>query len=1556
MDPPEAGRATLQEGVMVGEYQVTRLIGAGGMGVVYAGVHPLLDRPVAIKVISDEAAQTDEAAERFLLEARAASSLRHRNIVDVFAFGRLTDGRHYQVMELLEGQALRQVIDARAPLPLPLAAAMVRGILAALRAAERRGIVHRDIKPENVFVSGDLDGPPDELEVKVLDFGLAKVVSGAAGPGSIVGMPVGTPAYMSPEQCRAVEAVDARTDLYSVAVVFYELLTRAVPFRAPSAVEIMSLQLKASPPAPSTMASVPPAVEAVILRGLAKRPDDRFASAAEMQAAVDAAIAGTAPRPAPAPLARSSSDSPAFNAMPGGDGERSSGGDLPRLLGYRFEEKVHDGARNVLFRATRLADGQAMMVKRPREEYPDSAVLARYRREYELSRQVGAPFAVPAEVSATHRSRPYLVFERFEGQPLGTLLRDRLAVGEALSVMVFLARAVGSVHEAGVVHGGLSMDNVLVDFSDRAVRALRLVDFAAATRRDRHAADAVDHRADFRALGALLFELLVGSPPPAEGEPRFPDRLRFQVPGPVMSVAIKLLAGDADERYQSAGGLLRDLERCRKEFEATGAVARFELGQDDATDRLAIPRRLYGRDRELGILRTALERAAAGTRSAVLLSGPSGIGKSALMYELRAAHGLPAGRCLYAAGTCDRQERNLPYAPFVQILRALAPAMAEDVPRWRRAFEEALGPLARLLCDLASELEPIIGALPPLPPLEPLESQIRIHDTVTRALRLFARPGQPLLLFLDDLQWIDSADLALLQAILLDPGLQHLLFVGAHRDSDRLSPVLDKVDRGDVGVEHLPLAAFGEGDVAALVSDALQRRHPEVGPLARLLLQRTGGNPLFVRQYLEHLHRQGLIWFLHGVGTWTFDTARIEETAVTDSIAELLRVKILNTPTTTQELLQAAACIGPRFEVATLALLTGKDGAALTRHLRIALDEGIIRGDERRGSYAFSHERVHRAAYDLMPEGKRRRVHLDLARALLPGHPTDDRLLEVVTHLDEGWDLVESAEERRTGLELNMAAARVAKLKAAHDVALRYLRHVVDHLPDDAWESDYPLTRDLALDRAECEYLAGRRDVAEEIIAAALDHLVDPVERAAAYAISIGIKTNKGRPAEAIRVGVEALAMLGVELRAAPPLQQVAAAILEARRWVEAVPPERLVDRPLITDPRTLAILRIINRVAAPAYFADPGLYTLLHCFVLRLSLEHGHAPESVRGYSVFGMIVSSEFRLYSDGARFGELAIQLSDRLGNAHMKGVSRMLHGCFIGHWSRPLDESLVRLAEAHQYLRDSGDVVLDSFALCFHAVTLWVKGESLARVGEVAQDYLRYLRHVRYRDMVTFMECLQRVVVCLSGGSDGPLTLDGGGFREEQALASLRGYSIKVPLHWFLVARMELYFLYGELDAAARLVEPSREMMPGSRGAIYTAERVFFATLVALGRGQGGGAVDEARWTMALWASSAPENFLAKHLLVEAEAARLDGARSGERATDLYARALEAAREQQNPKLEAMVAELGGRYLLERDRRAEARAYLRHAQYAYALWGAAPKARQLLERHRDLLASP
>jgi len=425
----------------------------------------------------------------------------------------------------------------------------------------------------------------------------------------------------------------------------------------------------------------------------------------------------------------------------------------------------------------------------------------------------------------------------------------------------------------------------------------------------------VDCRSDLYSLGVTLYEMLTGTLPfmasdPMEWvhchiarQPVAPTEQFETIPPPVSAIIMKLLAKTAEERYQTAAGVESDLQRCLDELEGsqpvrhsrstsarittadTSATAdprdplrragthalpeeaqtipEFPLGEHDTPDRLLIPEKLYGRGREIETLLASFDRIVAGALpELVLVSGYSGIGKSSVVNELQKV--LVQPRALFASGKFDLYKRDIPYVTLAQafqgLIRFLLSTSETELQSWRHAFGEALGPNGRLIVDLVPELKLIIGEQPPVTVLPPKDAQARFQLVFRRFIGVFARREHPLVLFLDDLQWLDSSTLDLLEDLLTEPDIRHLLLIGAYRDNEVNSshPLMRKLEemrQAGAVVHRIVLAPLSCEDLEKLIADSLHCEPIRAAPLAQLVHQRTAGNPFFATQFITAADR-----------------------------------------------------------------------------------------------------------------------------------------------------------------------------------------------------------------------------------------------------------------------------------------------------------------------------------------------------------------------------------------------------------------------------------------------------------------------------------------------------------------------------------------------------------------------------------------------------------------------------------------------------------------------------------------------------------------------------
>src|SRR5580692_1158027 len=533
--------------------------------------------------------------------------------------------------------------------------------------------------------------------------------------------------------------------------------------------------------------------------------------------------------------------------------------------------------------------------------------IQRLEHEYALRAELDADWAARPIALTHHNDRMTLVLEDTGGVPLDRLLGRPLDVSHFLRIAIPLAATLRQMHEQCLVHKDIKPANILVD---EASGGVRLTGFGIASRLPReHQVPAppeviagtlaymapeqtgrmnrsVDSRSDLYALGVTYYEMLTGQLPFTAADPmewvhchiaRQPTPLEERVssiPGPLSAIVMKLLAKTAEERYQTAAGLEADLQRCLGEWNTHGRIDPFILGVHDLSDRLLIPEKLYGREREIDSLLASFDRVVAtGASEFVLVSGYSGIGKSSVVNELHQALVPPRG--LYAAGKFDQYKRDIPYATlgqaFQSLVRSLLSRSEVELGRWRDDLREALGPNGQLIVNLVPELELVIGKQPAVTNLPPQDAQNRFQMVFRRFLGVFARKEHPLALFLDDLQWLDAATLDLLEHLVTRAEVRHLLLVGACRDNE-ISPshpllrTLDAIRKAGAFVQEISLAPLAQEDLGRLIADTLSCTPGRAVPLARLVHEKTGGNPFFAIQFISALAEEGLLRFDHDGG------------------------------------------------------------------------------------------------------------------------------------------------------------------------------------------------------------------------------------------------------------------------------------------------------------------------------------------------------------------------------------------------------------------------------------------------------------------------------------------------------------------------------------------------------------------------------------------------------------------------------------------------------------------------------------------------------------------
>ncbi|UQA60706.1 AAA family ATPase [Polyangium aurulentum] len=1293
------------------------------------------------------------------------------------------------------------------------------------------------------------------------------------------------------------------------------------------------------------------------------------------------------------------------------------------LEGHTITEVLFEGDVTTLYRGYRDVDGAPVLVKALNDDYPLAKDVARLRHEFLVMRGLDLP-AVPAALGLVPcRNGAAIVLSDSGKRPLVERMREgRLEIGPALRLGAAIARALEGVHLAGIIHKDIGPPNVLVDEETLEVE---LMGFGHATRlsqEDQRLAApgtlegtlaymapeqtgrmnrVVDHRADLYALGVTLYELFTGSLPFAMDDPLGlvhahiarapapPRELASDLPRAASDIVIKLLAKSADDRYQRARGVEADLAECAAQWEERGFVAPFPLGAHDLGENLVVPQKLYGREAERRELFTAFEAAVSGRLGLVVVTGPGGAGKSALVREL--SRPTVARKGYFAAGGSDALAKGAPCAAMSAALSALVRQILAGptepvcvfVEELLRAFEPHGAPA---LGELVPELAVALGDRAPPVPLPATESQERLAVEVRALLAVAATRERPVVLFLDDLDDADRTSIDLVRALVADGSQRHLLLVVAHRDraeEARPSPLdLRELGRGSVRVTEIALGPLPIGPVRRLLADAVGAPEERVASLADALLVATHGSPFFLREVLRALHAEGFVRFDTRAGAFTWDVELVRRRLGAAEARDFIRERIEALPRGARELVALAACLGQQFDLATLSLAAGRPAPRVAVELWPALEEGLVlplssdyclasvveeggppsAAALREIPYAFSHAHVRDAAGAFVPAEERPALHLRIGRLLVAreGRGIEAAPFAAVRQLNLGASAIVDPEERLSLAKLDLLAGRRAKAAGAFADAMDCFAAGLDAIGerDDVHDLWFTLRCELG----ECAVAFGPADAEIPLDEELTRRARTPTEQAMACKLRVTALVARQRPLDALAAGIEGLALLGIRMPEEEEEQR--AAIAKKLRSIDERLQGRtiasLVFQPRAGDPATVAAMDLLHELFTPAYIASGAAARLIIVELVELSILHGHVEASAFAYVAYGMLLAVGLDRPEEGLAFGDLALALEEEPGGGRLACRVHLTYGA-MSHVRRPRRLALIHFLRAAEGAIACGDLPCLSFATAETLAARFDLGDDLARACDEAERHLALVRGSRDRRVAlgqAALLCLQ-TARCLLGRTSGRTSLTDDTFDEASYARSLETSSARREAFLYHALRTQLSLLHEDFPSAARHALEAAARTASIAGQFAATDHSFYFALALLldrtaapdERAARLAQVDEHIAVLARSAELCPENFERKWLLVSAERARAAGDELS--AMTLFEKAIRAAAESGVCRDEALANELAARFHLDRRRDTVARAYMAEAYQAYLRWGATTKVEQLRERYGFLL---
>ncbi|MDB5056423.1 MAG: multi-sensor signal transduction multi-kinase [Bacilli bacterium] len=1292
-----------------------------------------------------------------------------------------------------------------------------------------------------------------------------------------------------------------------------------------------------------------------------------------------------------------------------------------QIPGYEIKMKIHESVSHIIYRGKDILAKRPVILKMLKTEYPLSADISKIKHEYEITRNLSIPGIVKILTITMFNNAPILVMEDFNGQSLKSYLNGQaLDLSTFLSIALQLVETLGMLQQSQVIHKDLKSDNIIIHPETTEVK---ITDFSISTALSRETTSmfhlnqlegtlgyispeqtgrmnrAIDYRTDFYSLGVTFYEMLAGQLPFQSKDPlelihchiaRKPvplNQMNIKVPQALSDIVMKCLAKNAEERYQSTYGLYADLQKCWDQRDHPDGIPAFIVGEEDRSETLQIPQKLYGREQELLKLQHLFEQVSYGTQEIILISGYSGTGKSSLVYEVHKSiiqkHGY------FIAGKFDQYKRDIPYYCFVSafrdLIRQLLTENEAQIALWKLKLLTAFGQNGSLLIDIIPELKIIVGEQPPVPELPSSEAQNRLQRLFVQFIQVFLQSKRPLCLFFDDLQWADTASLSLLKVLLTDIDGKHFLLIGAYRDQEvkeghPLALTIEEIKKSNVAVNEIKLEPLNLDHISTLISETLHCSILEAIPLANLIDRKTEGNPFFVIQFVKSLYEDHLLAFDFNAGRWRWDITRIEGLDITDNVVELMLQRLLKLSEETRMALKYASCIGNVFNLKTLAIVTGQAVSHTASSLWEALREGLIVPLEDHYkfvhstpeettdwdvTYRFLHDRVQQAAYALIPQQEKQQTHLTIGRLLYERAKTtawDDILFDVANHFNQSIPLLTDVHERNDLAGLNLAAGKKAKASCAYTSASAFFSCGIQLLEPTCWKYQYDLTFALHLELAETQYSCGFFDESEELMRIGLAHAKTRMEKALLFNLMITLHTNMARYQDAVNLGFAGLKLFGISFPAQPGQRAILREYFKSIWLIGRKSIDHLYHLPEMTDPDKIIILQLVNNMAASSFFINPNLYIYGMLNALNLSLKYGLHELSATAFLTYGITLGSVFGNFKLGQKFGELSLRICDKYNNPVIQCKTYFAFANFINHWRNHIQSDVQYLKKSYQLGIESGDLIFSGYAVTFLNQKREFKGDSLIEIGADTEKWLPFLQQRKIADAGLMMLLMQRFVALMQGRTNGVTVLENDQFDEESYVAQLQATLNKVPLHTYYITKLQIHYLFGEYSVAVRMAEQSEALLSAVIGLQSLPKYHFYAALTRAALYSTASAIEQSKLMNQLkghrkklrrWALQCADNFLHLELLVAAEIARLQN--KPQKAAELFDQAIASASSHSYLQIEAIGNELAAQFYIGRGMHKIARSYITEAYYRYHQWGAIEKARVIRAKFPHLLLS-
>ncbi|MGL6269336.1 MAG: AAA family ATPase, partial [Chitinophagaceae bacterium] len=1275
---------------------------------------------------------------------------------------------------------------------------------------------------------------------------------------------------------------------------------------------------------------------------------------------------------------------------------------------YRISTQVQSDSRFITYRAIRETDESNVLLKIPKSSYPSAQVLKNLQQEYKILFNTNHPNIIRAQRIESYENSLALVLDDISGLSLTEIIKNETLSTEAFfSIAIPLTDAVKSLHFHHLIHKNINPSNIYIR-QENGQPILMGFSIASEISREglqpnsRELPDTelayispeqtgrmnrpLDYRTDLYSLGIVFYALLTGkpaftSPDPMEmihshiaKQPKSPHEVKPEIPEIISNIVTRLLSKSTDDRYQSAAGLLFDLQKCADLFKSNSAVEDFKLGERDIHDQFRIPDKLYGRTSELEKLLQSYKHASNGQAELVLVSGYSGVGKSRLVSEIKKTISQSNG--YFISGKFDQFKRDVPLSPlllaFRELILQILTESNEQISLWKTKLTSALGPNGKIITDVIPEVELLIGPQQTVPELPAMEANNRFNSTLNRFVNVFAKREHPLCIFLDDLQWIDSATRQWIETKLTQEELDYFLLIGGYRDNEinsahPLMMMLNRLQQKGVANHEINLQPFDRATLNNMVAEVLVTNPENCTDLSELVYKKTNGNPFFTRQCLLALFESSAIYFDPELHCWQYNLGKALNAEISDNVLDLMYEQIKKLPQPVQYQLKVASCIGNQFNVQLLTQVSEQHLDTTNDQLSLAVQKGLLiplyaLNQSDTEEFKFLHDRVQQAAYSLLEDAEKKLIRLKAGRILLADTPiseSEEKIYDIADHLNYSDTLISDPAEIQKIAEVNLAASIRAKNATAYEPALKYILKAMNHWHVSGNHAAI-VSRELLLQRAECEHLNGNNDIAEDFYDQAINQADGILNKARIYQRKIYYYNNLRKFNEAYETGRKAVKPLGVDLPAKffPPGLLKELIVYRFLRGNKKIPD--IVNIREMTDENLRMAILLMATFGRAAYQIKPELCIAVCARMVNICLKHGNTDGGFIGYLAFGPIfLGAILNRKQSGFDLGQLTLDLVEKYKSHFYKAETHFVVGYFSVPWKRSALEMEKYWQIAYESGLEVGDFFHTSCSCCATIQSYYMRGVSFDEIMSTSDKYLEFLKGIKNEEAILTIRSVRQSILNLRGETESAISYNSADFIESDYKTALEDFSSRNFAHYYYINKMQTLYLWGEYQLAYDCSLISDNYLKDSPGMLHTAEHFFFKALIICALYKESSGIQRFKWKITLhkiknqfrnYSQGSPSNFIHKYQLLEAELSRAEG--NFDKAQNYYYAAIESAAKYGYTNVHGLANTITAKFHYDNGRRRLAGFHVQDAVYDYKNQGAGAYAESLLLRYPGL----